>query len=151
SAAPNTGPTSGGTSVTITGTNYTSVQQVLLGTTAASFVVNNPTTLTVTTPPGAGVVDVTVVTSTGSATLSGGFTYTGQPGSGHFDFTYTDSTALKAASWDYLAKTVGGTTRNTEQTGSLAVNYDQTLHPGTIRLPVSSGELWQGQNNSQNT
>jgi len=43
-----------------------------------------------------------------------------------------------------------GTSRNTEQTGALAVNYSQTAHPGRIRIPLGAGELWQAANNSQN-
>jgi hypothetical protein len=69
----------------------------------------------------------------------------------HVDFSYSSSTALKADGWDFLAKTVGGTTRDTEQSGALAINYDQTSHPGTIRVPLGSGEIWQAINNSQNT
>ncbi len=68
----------------------------------------------------------------------------------HLDFTYAGRTALFSAGWDYLARTVGGGTRNTEQSGSLAADYDQSTHPGTIRIPLGPGELWQGANNSQN-
>ena len=68
----------------------------------------------------------------------------------HFPLTYSDSTALKADGWDFLAKTATGVTRNTEQTGALAVDYNQTTHPGVLRFPVSSGEIWQSSNNSQN-
>jgi hypothetical protein len=66
------------------------------------------------------------------------------------NFTYASRTALLAAGWSYAAKTAGGVARNTEQTGPLAVNYDQASHPGTLRIPLGKGELWQALNSSQN-
>jgi hypothetical protein len=69
----------------------------------------------------------------------------------HIDLNYNSSTALKADGWDFLAKTATNVTRNTEQSGALAVDYDQLAHPGVVRIPVGSGELWQTLNNSQNT
>jgi hypothetical protein len=65
-------------------------------------------------------------------------------------FTYPSRSALLAAGWSYIARTAGGANRNTEQGGSLAVNYSQTTHPGTIRIPLGRGQIWQGRNNSQN-
>ena len=75
---PNTGPTSGGTSVTITGTNFLSVTAVSFGSNAAaSFTVNSPTQITATSPAGVGTVDVTVTTAGGTSAISSGdrFTY----------------------------------------------------------------------------
>src|SRR5262249_51809952 len=69
----------------------------------------------------------------------------------HLDFTYADKNALILAGRDYLAKTAEGVTRDTEQSGALAVDYNQTIHAGVIRVPVGSGEMWQALNNSQNT
>ncbi len=68
-----------------------------------------------------------------------------------FRFTYANRTALLGAGWDFVARTAAGGTRNTEQAGSLAVNYDQGAHPGTIRIPLGVGEVWETLNNSQNT
>ncbi|MBI3757978.1 MAG: IPT/TIG domain-containing protein, partial [Deltaproteobacteria bacterium] len=149
---PNSGPTAGGSTVMLNGTNLSGVQQVLFGNAPAAFSVTSATVLTVTTPPGSGVADVTVVSPDGTAMLRNGFTYVVPPPlTGHFDFIYSDSAALKAANWDFLAKTASGGVRNTEQSGSGAVDYNQTNHPGVIRIPLGSGELWQGLNNSQNT
>jgi hypothetical protein len=68
---PNTGPTSGGTSVTITGTNFFSVTAVSFGSNAAaSFTVNSPTQITATSPAGVGTVDVTVTTAGGTSATS---------------------------------------------------------------------------------
>jgi len=77
--SPTSGSTSGGTSVTITGTNFGSGATVSIGGTAATSVtVVSSTSITATTPAHtAGTVDV-VVTNTDSqnGTLSNGFTYT---------------------------------------------------------------------------
>jgi hypothetical protein len=62
--SPNTGPASGGTSVTITGTNFFGVTAVSFGSNAAgSFTVNTGgTQITATSPAGTSTVDVTVTT-----------------------------------------------------------------------------------------
>ena len=77
SISPNSGPTAGGTAVTITGTNFAAGASVTFGGTAATNVaVVNSTTITATSPAGsAGAVTVTVTVSGQSGSLSGGFTY----------------------------------------------------------------------------
>ncbi|MFI8854782.1 IPT/TIG domain-containing protein [Streptomyces sp. NPDC053499] len=78
---PTSGPTSGGTAVTITGTNLDSTDSVTFGGTAAPFSVINTTTLSAVTPPGtAGAADVVVTNPAGSATATGAFTYVAGPG-----------------------------------------------------------------------
>jgi hypothetical protein len=75
---PGTGPTDGGTTVTITGKCFTGATSVLFGTTPAkSFTVVNDATIRAVTPAGTGKVDVTVVGAgdCGSATLPHGFEY----------------------------------------------------------------------------
>ena len=58
---PASGPTAGGTSVTITGTNLSSVTAVRFGSTAASFTLGTATSIDPTAPAGAvGTVDMTV-------------------------------------------------------------------------------------------
>ena len=66
--SPNSGPTAGGTAVTITGTNFAAGATVTFGGTAATnVVVVNSTTITATTPAGsAGAATVTVTNSNGS-------------------------------------------------------------------------------------
>ena len=81
---PSSGPTSGGTAVTITGTN-------LKGATAVDFGANGATNVTVvsssqitaTCPPGSGTVDVTVTTPGGRSGTSAAdqFSYNAQPSS----------------------------------------------------------------------
>ena len=79
--SPASGPTAGGTSVTLTGTNLVADStSVSIGGTvipAASVVVDSATSLTFTTPAhAAGSVAVTVTTPDGTASpVSGGFTY----------------------------------------------------------------------------
>ncbi|HRO01235.1 MAG TPA: autotransporter domain-containing protein, partial [Nitrobacter sp.] len=77
SVTPNTGPATGGTPVTITGTNFTGATAVTFGGTAAtSITVINDSTITATTPAhAAGSVAVAVTTPGGNASLPGGFTY----------------------------------------------------------------------------
>lgn len=75
--SPNAGPPSGGTSVTITGTDLTGATAVTFGGTAAiSFTVNGPGSISaITSPHVPGATDVTITTPGGSVTLAGGFTY----------------------------------------------------------------------------
>jgi len=79
--SPNTGLATGGTSVTITGTNFAGATAVKFGAAASTYTVNSATQITATSPPGSGVVDVIVTTAGGSSTTSiaDEFTYTGPP------------------------------------------------------------------------
>ncbi|WP_431954590.1 IPT/TIG domain-containing protein [Actinacidiphila sp. bgisy167] len=78
---PNQGPTTGGTVVTLTGTELTSTSSVTFDGNPAPFTVINSSTVSAVTPPGAvGAVDVIVTTDGGSATAVGGFTYVAGPG-----------------------------------------------------------------------
>ena len=64
--SPTSGPTAGGTLVTITGTSFTGATAVDFGTTAATNVtVVSDTTITADSPAGTGTVDVTVTTPGG--------------------------------------------------------------------------------------
>ena len=80
--SPTSGPTAGGTTVTITGTGFTGATTVNFGTTkATSFTVDSDTQITATSPAGTGVVDVTVVTPGGTSATSSAdkFTYITTP------------------------------------------------------------------------
>ena len=78
---PNSGATTGGTPVTITGTNFAAGATVAFGGAAGtSVVVVNSTTITATTPAGgAGAVTVTVTVSGQNGNLAGGYTYVATP------------------------------------------------------------------------
>lgn len=71
SISPNQGPVSGGTIVTIQGTNFTDTSAVNFGLTpATSFIVDSDTQITAISPPGTGTVDVTVTTPGGTSATS---------------------------------------------------------------------------------
>ncbi len=75
---PAAGPTVGGTSVTIGGANFVAggTTVTIGGVPATAVVVQSPTSLTCTTPPGAvGSHDVVVATIAGQATAAGAFSY----------------------------------------------------------------------------
>ncbi|MGV3663901.1 MAG: HYR domain-containing protein [Prosthecobacter sp.] len=76
-ASPTSGAVAGGTSVTITGTNFTGAASVTFGgSIATGMTVVNDTTITVTTPAhAAGAVDVTVNRPDGTGTGGEIFTY----------------------------------------------------------------------------
>jgi len=84
--SPATGTYQGGTSVVITGTDFTGATAVSFGSTvlpSTSFIVNSPTQITAVSPAGtAGVVDVTVTTASGKSATSSAdkFTYSSLPG-----------------------------------------------------------------------
>jgi hypothetical protein len=74
--SPTGGPTAGGTSVTITGTNLSGVTAVTFGGSAAAITHTTATSITVTTPAhAAGKVDVTVTTPGGRTTATAAYTY----------------------------------------------------------------------------
>ena len=77
--SPGTGPRTGGTTVTITGSGFPGARAVRFGGVAATFTITDATHVSATAPAGvAGIVDVKVVTSAGvSAVVANDrFTYT---------------------------------------------------------------------------
>src|SRR5216684_3228830 len=96
---PNNGPATGGTSVTITGTGFTSAASVLFGSTPASGItVISDTQITAISPPGCGIADVTVSTPNGTSAKSKADL-----------FTYNPSTPTVAYIEPYSGPTTGGT------------------------------------------
>jgi formylglycine-generating enzyme required for sulfatase activity len=81
SVTPNSGPTAGGTTITITGTALTDASAVTVrGNAATSVTVVNDTTVTAVTPSGSvGAANVQVTTPGGTATISGAFNYVADP------------------------------------------------------------------------
>ena len=78
--SPASGPTLGGTVVTITGTDFASASAVHFGaTSAASFSVDGPTQITATSPAGAGIADVTVTTPSGTSAINATDRFTYNP------------------------------------------------------------------------
>jgi hypothetical protein len=78
-------------------------------------------------------------------------TLTVSPNALRINFNYSDRTALLTGGWDFLARTAGGATRNTERTSGLVVDYNQSSHPGKLRIPADLGDFWGGENNTRNT
>jgi predicted outer membrane repeat protein len=120
--SPTSGPTAGGTTVTITGANLTGASAVSFGTTAAtSFTVVSATEITATSPPGsAGAVHVTVAT-TGGTSASGSadeFTYTAAPST--YTLTYLAGTG----------GTISGTTPQTVASGASGTAVTAHADPG---------------------
>jgi hypothetical protein len=115
---PSSGPPAGGTSVSITGTNFTGATAVKFGSTAAaSFKVNSATSITAVSPAGTGTVDVTVTTPEGTSATSSAdkFTYLAPP----------TVTKLKPTS----GPVAGGTSvtiTGTNLTGATAVTFGAT-------------------------
>jgi plastocyanin len=79
--SPTKGPAAGGTSVTITGTNFTGATAVKFGSTGAtSFKASSATSITAVSPADtAGTVDVTVTTPSGTSPTSSSDHYTFGP------------------------------------------------------------------------
>jgi hypothetical protein len=71
SVSPNSGPSAGGTSVTVAGSNFTGATAVNFGPTPATGVTFiSDSQLAVTSPPGFGTVDVTVIGPGGASAIS---------------------------------------------------------------------------------
>ncbi|OOG77794.1 cell shape-determining protein, partial [Sinorhizobium sp. A49] len=83
SISPTAGPTTGGMTVTITGTGFAGATAVTFGATAATgYTVNSNTQITATAPAGsAGTVDIRVTTAGGTSSTSAAdqFTYVAAP------------------------------------------------------------------------
>ena len=78
--SPAIGTAAGGTSVTITGTNFLGAAAVQFGlANAASFTITSATSITAVSPPGGGTIDVTVTNAGGTSATSTAdqFTYIG--------------------------------------------------------------------------
>jgi hypothetical protein len=67
SISPTSGPAAGGTTVTITGTNFNGATKVQFGSTVVSFTLTSATQITVKSPGGSGTVDVRVTTPAGTS------------------------------------------------------------------------------------
>jgi hypothetical protein len=86
--SPSSGPTAGGTPVTITGTNLTGATAVQFGgASASSFTVNGPSQIAAISPPGSGTTDVTVTTTGGTS---------GQTSADHFSYQTPPPAAVVA-------------------------------------------------------
>ncbi|MGD0224683.1 MAG: glycoside hydrolase family 88 protein [Terriglobia bacterium] len=131
--SPNSGSTTGGTAVTITGTNFASGATVTFGGTAATHVVvMNSTTITATTPTkSAGAVTVTVTVSSQSGSLANGFTYTAIVTVATPTFNPGADTYSSAQSVSITSTTSGATICYTTNGSTPAANTPGTCSTGT--------------------
>jgi IPT/TIG domain len=115
---PSAGRESGGTTVTISGTNLSGATAVRFGSTdAASFSVSSDTSIAAVSPPGTGTADVTVTTPGGTSSNSSGdrFSYAGLP-------TVTGVAPVTGPVDGGTAVTISGT----NLTGATAVEFGPT-------------------------
>ena len=132
---PASGPTTGGTSITVSGTGFAAGATMTVGgTPATNVVVTNSTTITATTPAhAAGTVDVVVTNSDGqSGGKLGAFTYTAPAGGGETILLADDFNdgSLNQSKW--LANSLfSGFTDST-----VAVNETTTLSIGPLKQNV---------------
>jgi len=112
--SPSSGPEAGGTSVTITGTNFTGATAVKFGDSNATYSVNSATQIIAVAPAGTGTVHVTVTAPGGTSATSSTdrFTYTsnggGGGGGGTTTPTYTADVKESGVKTDTLTVTVSG-------------------------------------------
>jgi hypothetical protein len=128
--SPNVGPLVGGTSVTITGSNFLQTTSVSFGGTPASqFTVLGPTSIQATSPAqsNSGMVDVTVTSGSGTSAISA---------ADQFTYQMAPVFALTSTSTDIPIRT-GGTA-----TFDLAVNpqngFNQAVSFSCSNLPVGA-------------
>ncbi|MFI8854783.1 IPT/TIG domain-containing protein [Streptomyces sp. NPDC053499] len=145
--APGNGPTSGGTTVTITGTDLTGATSVKFGSTpATSFTVNSATQITAVTPAGtAGGAPVTVTTAAGTSATGSASTYffyanpphldeaapTAGPAAGGTTVTLTGADLLNATAVRF------GTVPSPSFTVVSSTHITATAPPGSGYRPVT--------------
>lgn len=147
--SPSSGPTSGGTGVTLTGTGLTGTTSITFGGVAATSInVIDATTVTAVTPAhAAGMVDVVITTAGGSAPpLVNGFTYAATSvGQAAFGGTIAclngGSNNLIASTSDISAAVLwgdGGTNTNATSTTDGATNTTTIVGTGGMPTPNAS-------------
>jgi formylglycine-generating enzyme required for sulfatase activity len=137
SVSPVSGPTTGGTTITLTGTNLTGATGVSVGGTACTSVqAVNATTVTAVTPANTvGVKTVTVTAVGGTASLAGGFTYINAP-----TLTSVSPQAGPVGGGTLLTLTGSNLTGTTSVTvGGVAATGITVLSATTVRATTSAG------------
>ena len=141
---PPSGPTAGGTSVTITGNNFTGATAVKFGSSAATNVkVVNSGQITATSPPGTGTVDVTVSTPNGTSPPSAAdlFSYIAPPPPPPGSPPPSMPTVLGGAPTTTTSNGAGVTGTVNPEGASTIAYFEYGLDP-TDRGPGSSSTLY---------
>jgi hypothetical protein len=138
---PNSGTFNGGTTITLTGTNFTDASRVTIGGIAAtSFTVVNATTITAVTASGPdGLQSVAVTTPISTATKTNAFTYV-IPAPAGVAATDGASTSQVTVTWSAVAGAVtgydifrnGGSTKIGSSIGVATTYADTTAVAGTL-------------------
>jgi alpha-tubulin suppressor-like RCC1 family protein len=130
--SPAGGPTSGGTSVGIVGTNLMGASAVEFGSTmTSSFTVNSASSITATAPPGNGTVDVLVSTPAGTSSSAAADRYTYEAGASSTPYRGVNS----HAPW-YWQVSEAQVKREIAEAAALGVDF--------IRVPVEWAEIESG-------
>ena len=150
---PTSGTATGTTSVTIAGNHFTAATEVTFGTTTAkTFTVTSPTTITaVTNPHPGGAVHIKVVTPGGSVTSTGTFTFistepniTGfTPTSG--PITGTTTVLITGTHFTGATKVTFGTTTAMTFTVTSPTTISAVTRPhsgGTVKIAVTTPMGW---------
>ena len=137
--SPTSGPSVGGTSVTITGNNLAGASAVKFGGVPGAIVSNSPTTIVVTSPAGSGTVDVSVTTAAGSSPASAAdrFTYI-PPAPTISGFTPTSGSTAGGTSVTISGTNLAGTTSVTFGTNAAAITA-KTAGSITVTSPPGTG------------
>ena len=130
--SPSSGPTAGGTSVVLTGTDFIGATEVSFGgTPATSFTVDSATQITATAPAGSGTARVTVTTPGGTSLV--------------WMYTYIAPPSLSPAAGVLTVGTVGSPYSVTFSASgaALPVSFAVTAGalPAGLNLDASTGEL----------
>lgn len=128
--SPSSGPTGGGTAITMTGTAFVNGATVTIGGAAATSVSwVSATSITATTPTGTvGLKDVVVTNpDTQSATLTSGFTYVGAPAVGLSPSSLTFTGQVVATTSAAKTVTLSNTGNATLTIASIATTSDYAV------------------------
>ena len=150
SVSPSSGTHNGGTTVTITGDDFSAVTSVMFGSTAAaSYIVNSASSITAVSPAHAvGTVDITVSiampTDTSVITASDQFTFVtplflATPDSGD-----TDPAGPLAPSTPLAASALAPVVQEAEALWEAAANYDPAVAARLASVQVQVGPLAPG-------
>lgn len=133
SLSASSGGTAGGTVVTITGSNFSGASLVLFGQVAAQAFVNSATQITAVAPAqGAGTVDVTVVSPTGTSAVSSADHFTYSAGSAPTVTSLSVSSGSTGGGAVVTITGTGFTDAVSVQFGSVTADSFSVLNDSTI-------------------